>query len=97
MASWLKIIGLVASGGVAGLLVGAVIYLSVDALQKRLKEKYPQATIAKIEKIYKSGMYNTIKAGIYDDNDSKIGVEEIKVKDYDKKTIRKGATLYLTA
>ena len=97
MADWLKILGLVAGGVAAALLVGTVVYLSIDALKKHLKQKYPNAKSAKIEKIYKSGEYNTVKAGIYDDNDNKIGTEEIQAKDYDKKTIRKGATLDLAA
>ena len=94
---WLKILGLVAGGVAAALLVGTIVYLSIDALKKHLKQKYPNAKSAKIEKIYKSGEYNTVKAGIYDDNDNKIGTEEIQAKDYDKKTIRKGATLDLAA
>lgn len=97
MADWLKILGLVAGGVAAALLVGTIVYLSIDALKKHLKQKYPNAKSAKIEKIYKSGEYNTVKAGIYDDNDNKIGTEEIQAKDYDKKTIRKGATLDLAA
>jgi hypothetical protein len=90
---WLEILGLVAGA----LLAGTIVYLPIDALKKHLKQKYPNAKSAKIEKIYKSGEYNTVKAGIYDDNNNKIGTEEVQAEDYDKKTICKGATLDLTA
>ncbi len=92
---WLKILGLVAGGIAAALLVGTVAYLTIDALKRHLRQKHPNAIAAQVSSIIKSGNYNKINVNLYDNQNRHIDTEMIEAKDYDASQIREGNILYL--